>query len=123
LLQKKSGIEINEVFQKPLLAYLLDTHPVVFEKTPRVFDYPVIITECTFIEGEQERAERDGHTIWTALEKTVLSHPKNTFVLTHFSLRYKVQEIYSFFENLTTREDNPLDLSNVVLFATKYNED
>jgi hypothetical protein len=38
------------------------------------------------------------------------------------SLRYKERTIHQFFDDLTTREENPLPLDNVVVFVGECNE-
>ncbi|ELR13104.1 uncharacterized protein ACA1_098010 [Acanthamoeba castellanii str. Neff] len=126
---RKEGVEIEEETYAPLFVYLGDTSTQVYEAHPEVFDYPVIITECTFIPDPQEddqvimeRAERDGHIHWNSLQDIVLAHPDNTFVLIHFSLRYKERTIHQFFDDLATREENPLPLDNVVVFVGECNE-
>lgn len=117
-----------------------DTHVDVFAKNPQIFDYPEIIVECTFFHNEkgiQERANRDGHIHWDSLRPSmihsielpidvnderwvrfslvvVLDHPKNRFILIHWSLRYKEQEIYDFFHKL---DDYETVSKNIVLFV------
>jgi len=116
---RKEGTQIDHDIHLPAFVYLGDTSVEVFDKNPQLFDYPVIICECTFIhaEGVEERIKRDGHILWAQLEKHVLAHPKNTFVLIHFSLRYKEHQIFAFFNDLVNREQDPLDLSNLVIFV------
>jgi ribonuclease Z len=107
---RKQGTAIDEEIHQPLFAFVGDTHARVFETTPWLFDYPTIITECTFLDdGERERAERVGHTLWSQLRPTIEAHPDHTFVLIHFSLRYSDREVLEFFE----REG----LANVVVWA------
>jgi ribonuclease Z len=90
---RKEGVEIEEETFVPLFVYLGDTSTKVYEAHPEIFDYPTIITECTFLpdphesEGDEailQRTERDGHIHWTQLQDIVLAHPANTFVLIHF---------------------------------------
>jgi len=120
---KKSGTEVSENTFTPLFVYLGDTSTEVFEKNPHLFDYPVIIVECTFFHQENgihERAKRDGHVHWDSLKDIVISHPKITFVLIHFSLRYKESEIYQFFDELVSRPVDPLNLDNIVIFVGEH---
>jgi ribonuclease Z len=51
---RKEGVEIEEETYAPLFVYLGDTSTQVYEAHPEVFDYPVIITECTFIPDPHE---------------------------------------------------------------------
>jgi ribonuclease Z len=113
--RRKEGVEINEDFEQPLFAFLGDTHARVFERTHWLFDYPVIITECTYLEDqERERAERNGHTLWSQLRPVIEAHPDNLFVLIHFSLRYSDAEVLAFFEQEVRRGAG---LRNLVVWA------
>lgn len=108
--RRKDGIAIDEEVAQPLFAFVGDTHPRVFAETPWLFDYPTIITECTYLDDrELERADRVGHTVWSQLRPTITAHPEITFVLIHFSLRHSDREVIEFFE----REQLP----NVVVWA------
>ncbi|MEO8699747.1 MAG: MBL fold metallo-hydrolase [Kofleriaceae bacterium] len=108
--QRKAGVEINESFEQPLFAFLGDTHARVFEQTPWLFDYPVIITECTYLDDkERDRADRVGHTLWSQLRPVIETHPDHLFVLIHFSLRYSDAEVLAFFEKT--------GLHNLVIWA------
>jgi len=113
---RKENVQINEEYQVNLFVYIGDTSTQVFEENPWLFSYPVIVTECTFFMDERDRAQQTGHTHWEDLKPYILAHPSTRFVLIHFSLRYKEQEVLDFFTNLTQGED-PLDLSNVVIFV------
>jgi|GEM_PF-1406052 len=117
--KRKEGIEVKETIWEPLFAFLGDTHPSVFEHNPWLFEYPVIFTECTFLnESEAQRAEDKGHTLWSRLKPTVLEHPENVFVLTHFSLRHSDKEVIQFFEK-ELQESEPGTLQNIVLWASQ----
>lgn len=110
---RKSGVEVEQELQEPLFAFLGDTHVRVFEDNPWLFDHPVIITECTFLnDSEAERADRVGHTVWSRLRPVVEAHPETLFVLTHFSLRHSDREVVEFF-----RRDGAAHPSNVVPWA------
>jgi len=127
---RKEGVQIDEEYVIPLFAYVGDTSTIVFEKTPWLFEYPVIITECTFLydDGKEkgvdlkEKAAKDGHTHWDSLQPIILAHPETTFMLIHFSLRYSEQDVYNFFNGLINRDVEPLNLDNVVLFLGDHTE-
>jgi ribonuclease Z len=100
---RKKGEAIEEEFWDPFFVFMGDTSIAVYERNPMLFDYPTIITECTFIpdpsEDQEEilaRCHRDGHIHWTQLEPYVRSHSKTNFVLMHFSLRYGGANNYFF---------------------------
>lgn len=57
--------------------------------------------ECTFIDIEElDRAIGTKHIHWNHLEEYVINHPDITFILYHFSSRYKAQYIDEFFLKL-----------------------
>jgi ribonuclease Z len=107
---KKQGVEITEQISIPLFAFLGDTTPDVFAAgsySARVLldQMPVIICECTFLEGEQSNEK--GHTHWSALKPIIEQHPHITFVLIHFSLKYRRQELQNFFDNQSLKNVIP----------------
>lgn len=108
--KRAAGEEVDREVRVPQFAFLGDTHPRVFDDNPWLFEYPVIITECTFLDDEQtERAERVGHTLWSRLRPIVEAHPGNHFVLTHFSLRHSDADVVAFFDKV--------NLPNVTVWA------
>ncbi|MEV1000992.1 MBL fold metallo-hydrolase [Nonomuraea sp. NPDC050202] len=108
--RRRRGIAVDRQVQRPLFAYLGDTHAGALARNPALADYPVIITECTYLDDAQtERARRVGHTVWSQLKPYVLAHPRTLFVLTHFSLRHTDREVLAFFD----RENVP----NVLAWA------
>ncbi|GAA4091531.1 MBL fold metallo-hydrolase [Actinomadura miaoliensis] len=112
--RREEGAEVDVVVRRPLFAFLGDTHVDVFERNPWLFEYPVVITECTFLDdAELDRANRVGHTVWSQLRPVVEAHPETLFVLIHFSLRHSDREILTFFrrqwqESRGGRPDNVL---------------
>lgn len=98
---KKSGIPITISVDVPKFAYICDTSINVFTINPELLTtYPTIFIECTFIlPDELDRAIKTKHINWIQLKPYVISHPHITFILFHFSQRYKDQEIDDFFKN------------------------
>jgi len=108
--KRKAGVEVDGEVRRPLFAFMGDTHVNAFERSPWVLDYPVVITECTYLDdAELERADRVGHTVWSRLRPVIEAHPETLFVLTHFSLRHSDREIFEFFRR------DPLE--NVVVWV------
>ncbi|CAD7959910.1 unnamed protein product [Amoebophrya sp. A25] len=69
-----------------------------------LFSCANIVIECTFLATggmTEEDADREAvkrtHTSWGHLRKYVLGHPECTFVLVHFSRRYKDEQIKEYF--------------------------
>ncbi|MFC9970300.1 MBL fold metallo-hydrolase [Spirillospora sp. NPDC127200] len=115
--RRKEGTEVDAVVDRPLFAFLGDTHVDVFERNPWLFEYPVVITECTFLDdAEMERANRVGHTVWSRLRPVVEAHPETLFVLIHFSLRYSDREVLEFFRREREKAEGAWP-DNILLWA------
>lgn len=105
---RDDGIEINETVENPFFLYVGDTDKEILEDN-RIEKYSIVMIECTFIDDEEiDRATETKHMHWKHLEQYVLTHPNITFILYHFSSRYKPQHIDDFFEKL--------NLPNVVVW-------
>jgi len=96
---RTSGVNVTETVLIPLFVFMGDTTTEVYKNYPQVFHYPVILTECTFIDGTIEEAKSKGHTTWEILKPIVLAHPTITFILIHFSMRYSNEDILNFFKS------------------------
>jgi len=96
---RTQGVEITkEVIQKKF-SYVCDTSISVFDFNPDILEYPVVFIECTFfMPDEIENATKTQHIHWNELKKNVTAHPEITFVLFHFSQRYRDAEITKFFQ-------------------------
>lgn len=106
---RKAGIVLDVVVPRKLFVFLSDTSCEVF-KTDAIFDYEIIMLECTFIhEEDYEQAVATNHTHWRDLEPHVKKHSDKTFVLYHFSQRYKTAEVEEFFKTF--------DLPNIHVWA------
>lgn len=126
---RKEGTALTEATEIPLFAFMGDTTAKAFGvgrecdsggSVPEPLQFPVVITECTFLEdSEVDNAARTCHTHWSNLEGVMAAHPETTFVLIHFSLRYKAPYVRQFLderrrEREKAGEEHPLD--NVVLW-------
>lgn len=137
-LKVEQGVEITEMVEAPILAFMGDTTAAIFKKVDdgciggggqgqeaaeegvppppaaqgSMVEWlkkgvPVVITECSFLyEEDRDRAVKTKHTIWADLEPVVRKWKDTTFVLMHFSLRYKDWEVRNFFLNLPDPPDN-----------------
>ena len=87
------GVEVTEEVRSPLLAYVADTGPEVFETEPWLLDVEVLVTECTFLRaGDMDRARRFGHM---HVEDLVALAPRlacRHLVLTHLSRRHRLAQ-------------------------------
>lgn len=96
---RRAGVEVSHDVQAPILTWLGDTTHAVFERHPEALDAPVVMVECSFLEPEHhEAAQRTFHMHWADLEPIVRANPDVCFILTHLSLRYRVDAIWDFFD-------------------------
>lgn len=90
----------------PLFCYNGDTSPSVFWNKKFNFDFPVIITECTFfLPHHRKRARLTKHTHWADLESIIRNRPSTTFILIHFTISCSLDQILDFF-NLPGMPEN-----------------
>jgi len=107
---KKKGTQVTNETEIPAFVFLGDGTPKVFQDHPEILTYPVVIAECTFLEdSHKELADKKKHSCWVDLKGTVLKNPKVVFILIHFSMRYKDEEIISFFKSQKTEGGQPLE--------------
>jgi len=96
---RKQGVDVTIEVVEKLLCFICDTSIQVLEDNPFVFNYSTIFIECTFLkDGEEEAATAKKHIHWQQLKPYVKQHPEITFVLFHFSLKYKDEEILALME-------------------------
>lgn len=99
-LLKSSGVDIYDIMFDRRICYLGDTFITVFDKNEDILKYKYIAIECTFIrDNEEEQSKLTKHILWSMLKPYVLNNISNTFILYHFSQRYKREEISEFFNN------------------------
>jgi ribonuclease Z len=96
---RKAGVEVTQEVVVPSFAFICDTSIAVLENFPNIVGkFPIVIIECTFLYPEElSNAVATKHIHWEQLKPYVLSNPSTLFVLIHFSLRYKEDEILKFF--------------------------
>lgn len=114
---KQSGVEISQEVIEPLLGYVCDCSIRTVERyQEELMKYPYLVIECTFLlDDELESAERTKHIHWNHLRPYVEKYPEVTFVLIHFSLRYKDSEILEFFEQEKSKSECKFE--NVLLWV------
>lgn len=95
---KQSGLEVMQLVSEPVLAFVTDTSIKAFEINPDLLRFPAIVVECTFLEPDDlQTAIESQHIHWSQLKPIVQQHPHVTFLLIHFSMRYKTSFIRQFF--------------------------
>ncbi len=102
---KKSGISVNIEITEKKFCYVLDTSIKIFEDSPFLLEYPVVIVECTFLfDDELVQAIKKKHIHWNQLKPYVVNNPNVLFILVHFSQRYSDSQINTFFNKISTEE-------------------
>jgi ribonuclease Z len=97
---KKEGHELTMQVFEHNFAYICDTSIKVLFDNPFIFEYKTIFIECTFIYPDEiDNAKKTKHIHWNQLISFVKEYENITFILFHFSLRYKDEEIKAFFDN------------------------
>lgn len=97
---RKSGTTVTHEVVAPAFAFICDTSIEVLVNFPRILIFPIVFIECTFLYPEEfENARQTKHIHWDEIRPYVVANPNTIFVLIHFSLRYKEEEIIQFFRN------------------------
>ena len=100
-IKKLSDEEKYYLEHKRLIVFLGDTTFKVFEdeNNQSIFQYPVIMVECTyFLDGEEQMALDHRHCHWNHILPYIKKYPDIEFILIHFSTRYRSYEIRDFFQ-------------------------
>jgi ribonuclease Z len=98
---RAEGVEVTRRLETPLLAYPGDCGPTVFDAAPELFLARVLLIECSFVLPEdRERARAYAHLHLDDFVDRALEFRNEAIVLTHFSQRYRVEEIRRALETL-----------------------
>ena len=98
---RKAGEKVTVEVVEKKFCYVLDTSIKTVVENPQLLTYPIVIIECSLLmDDEIELANQKKHIHWTQLKPFVEANPQTLFILTHFSLRYKDQEIKDFFDKV-----------------------
>lgn len=102
---KFSGVEITKRVCEKELFFSGDTTHQIFQSSrgTSILEYPNIIIECSFILDEDlSHADEKKHMCWSNLKQYVQSNPQTNWILTHFSQKYKKEQVEEHFiqENL-----------------------
>lgn len=106
---KKKNTIIDEFIEIPQFLFVGDTTIEFFESNDwSNLNFKNIIVECTYLyeddyvkvkEVNHKNELKYMHIHWNDLKKYVTQMPETTFILIHFSTRYKDEEIKEFFKN------------------------
>jgi ribonuclease Z len=91
---RQKGTEVTRREEIPLLAYPGDCGPEIFDAAPELFRARVLLIECSFVAPEdRNRAREYAHIHLDDIAERASLFENEAIVLTHFSLRYRPEEI------------------------------
>lgn len=92
---RRGGAEVARREEIPLLAYPGDCAPEIFEAAPQLFRVRVLLIECSFLgPDDRERARKYDHIHLDDIAERASLFQNEAIVLTHFSMRYRPEEIF-----------------------------
>ena len=92
--RRAHGETVTRREEIPLLAYPGDCSAEVFDAAPELFDARVLLIECSFVLPEDvDRARDYAHIHLDDLAARAARFRNEAIVLTHFSLRYRNEQI------------------------------
>jgi len=95
------GAEVTRREEIPLLAYPGACSPEIFEAAPELFRARVLLVECSFLgEDDRDRARKYDHIHLDDIVERASLFQNEAIVLTHFSMRYRPEEILEALETL-----------------------
>jgi ribonuclease Z len=98
---RESGAEVARREEIPLLAYPGDCAPAIFDAAPELFRARVLLIECSFLgEDDRERARKYDHIHLDDIVERASLFQNEAIVLTHFSMRYRPEEIFEALKTL-----------------------
>lgn len=91
---RHEGVEVTRREEIPLLAYPGDCGPGIFDAAPEIFLAKVLLIECSFFAPEDlDRAHAYEHLHVLDFLERAGQFQNEAVVLTHFSMRYRAEEI------------------------------
>lgn len=92
---RREGVSIDHVDEVALLSFTGDTRSEVLERTPELQRTETLIIESTFLDGlvDVEGARSTGHIHLDELLERAALLPKTDVVLSHFSARYRDEDV------------------------------
>jgi ribonuclease Z len=98
---RQGGAEVTRREEIPLLAYPGDCAPEIFDAAPELFRARVLLIECSFLgEDDRERARKYDHIHLDDIAERASLFENEAIVLTHFSMRYRPDQIFEALERL-----------------------
>lgn len=93
---RAGGREVTRREEIPLLAYPGDCGVEIFDAAPELFRAKVLLIECSFVgPDDRDRARKYAHIHLEDIIERASLFENEAIVLTHFSMRYRPDEIRS----------------------------
>jgi ribonuclease Z len=98
---REQGREVTRREEIPLLAYPGDCGAEIFDAVPELFRAKVLLIECSFVGADdRDRARKYAHIHLDDIIDRAASFENEAIVLTHFSMRYRPEEILEALDRL-----------------------
>jgi ribonuclease Z len=105
---KKEGQIITNEIKEDIFLFLGDTDKKILQNKD-IYKYKSIIIECTYIyDEEMDLAKINKHIHWLDIKNIIIENKDIQFILIHFSMKYKNQDIIDFF--------NKENINNIDIF-------
>ena len=105
---KDDKIEITYKKMEPIFVFLGDTNKQIMTDES-IFKYQTIIIECTYIYSDEiGLAKKNNHIHWNDIKDIIKQKESIQFILIHFSMKYKKEEIQTFFTEQNIKNVNIL---------------
>nr|QBK86134.1 MAG: hypothetical protein LCMAC101_07290 [Marseillevirus LCMAC101] len=100
LIALKKKVKITHKVDIPIILFAFDTTIEPFLKNKELLQFPTIVVECTFLYEKDKNIQKSKHIHWDDIRPIIEQNPQINFILTHFSMRYSVEEIKTFFKDI-----------------------
>jgi ribonuclease Z len=98
---RAAGRQVTHREEIPLFAYPGDCSPEVFGAAPELYEARVLLLECSFVApDDRDRAREYAHIHLDDIAERAALFRNEAIILTHFSLRYRPEEILEALDRL-----------------------
>jgi len=98
---RAGGRKVTHREEIPLFAYPGDCSREIFDAAPEIYDVRVLLLECSFVAPDDvDRARRYAHIHLDDIAERASLFENEAIVLTHFSMRYRPDQIFEALERL-----------------------
>ncbi len=112
---KADKIDFTEMYKYYIMCYMSDTSISALTNlnSQLIFQYPIIVIECTFLEPEDlSQAKKKSHIHWNHIHPHISARPDIKFILIHFSKKYSWSDVRKFFD----KQNKKTPIDNVMIW-------